>query len=155
VAELATLRPGGDVRDDVELLPRLEKCGLQRKVIARRDEQLVRHAALAQQRRQRCEEPMDPSRHGIRVQQCVELVVERSGTFHDRDVLSDSRQPVAVSRVFEPSREVRREVGDVGAEDRDQASIQQRLEHVLEVVLRWRRRPRRSQAALLPENRAV
>ena len=52
VPELAPVRPAGDVGDDVELLPRLLERALEREVVARRDDQLMRRATLAQERRQ-------------------------------------------------------------------------------------------------------
>ena len=71
-------RPDGDVRDDVELLARVEERLLEREVVARRDDQLVRRAALAQQRRQRREEAVDRRRLHAALEQRVQLVLERA-----------------------------------------------------------------------------
>src|SRR5207247_1130913 len=55
VAEAAAIASGGEIGDDVELLSRLEQRLLEREVVARRDEELVRQAPLAQPRRERGE----------------------------------------------------------------------------------------------------
>ena len=59
VTEAAAMATRRDVRDDVELLAGLEQRLFEREVVARRHEQLVRCAALAQQRWQRGKEPVD------------------------------------------------------------------------------------------------
>ena len=51
--------PGGDVGDDVDLLARLLERALEREVVVRRHDELVRRAALAQERRQLGEETME------------------------------------------------------------------------------------------------
>ena len=49
---------GRDVDDDVELLARLLEGALEREVVVRRHDELVRGTALAQQGRKPREEPM-------------------------------------------------------------------------------------------------
>jgi len=50
VAELATVPAGSEVRNDIELLTGVEERALERQVVTRGDDQLVRGAALAQER---------------------------------------------------------------------------------------------------------
>ena len=77
MAEAATVAARRDVRDDVELLARVEERLLEGEVVARGDDQLVRRAALAQKRRQRGEEAVDRRRLRGRLEQRVQLVPER------------------------------------------------------------------------------
>jgi hypothetical protein len=51
VPELAAQPAGGDVRDDVELLPGLLEGALEGEVVPRRDDELMRRGVLAQERR--------------------------------------------------------------------------------------------------------
>src|SRR4051812_10563827 len=51
VAEAPTMGPGGEVRDDVDLFPRVRERALERSVVVRRHEELMRQAALAEERR--------------------------------------------------------------------------------------------------------
>ena len=131
------VRPARHVGDDVELLLRLLERALEPEVVVRRHDQLVRDAALAQERRQRREQPV----HGLgldrRLEPIVQLVPEATCAAHRRDVLADAGQverPVArvVERRREPLRE-RRRAGE--AEHRHDAAREQRL-HDLAVHLR-------------------
>jgi len=82
VAEPAAVTPGRDVRDDVELLAGVEERLLEQEVVARRDEQLVRRATVAQDGRHRREEAVDGGRRGRDAQHRVQLVVQRPGPLH-------------------------------------------------------------------------
>src|SRR5580765_852959 len=46
VAELSAVAPAGEIGDDVELLPRVREGALERNVVARGDDELVRRAAF-------------------------------------------------------------------------------------------------------------
>jgi hypothetical protein len=107
--------PGRDIRDDVELLARLLESALKGEVVVRRHDQLVRCAALSEERRQAREEPMQRAGLDRRLEPGVELVVERSGALHRRDVLRDAGEidrPVVWNRerLGEVLREVARAV---------------------------------------------
>ena len=96
---------------------------LDRPVVARCHDQLMRRAATTQQRRQRREESMHGRRREIRREQVVELVVQWPVPLHDRDVLRDLRQAgVPAVRVAKASTQLRRELGDVGTKDGDDTS---------------------------------
>ena len=72
----------GDVRDDVELLAGLVEGPLERLVEARRDDQLARAAALAEQTRRPEPAPGATGRgHVVAGEEPVELVVERATPF--------------------------------------------------------------------------
>src|SRR5207249_9228090 len=77
VTELAPVRPRSDVRHDIEFLTGLEEGRLEGEVVARGYEQLMRNTTLAQHRGKRGEEAMDRRRRGIRVEERVQLVVQR------------------------------------------------------------------------------
>ena len=128
--ELAAVRAGRDVRDDVELLARRVERPLEREVVAGRDHELVRRAPGAQHRRQAGEEAVH--RLGLRrlLEATVQLVVERPRAVHRGDVLRDARQVRRpVDRVAERRRELRGEVGaSVEAEHRDDAPGEERLD---------------------------
>ncbi len=131
------VRPARDVGDDVELLLRLLERALEPQVVVRRHDQLVWDAALAQERRQRREQPVDRLGLDRRLEPIVQLVPEATCAAHRRDVLADAGQverPVArvVERRRQPLRERRRARE---AEHRHDAARQQRL-HDLVVHLR-------------------
>ena len=65
MTELAAVLPGREIGDDVELLACLEESALERQVVARRDDQLVRHVTLAKQRRQGREEAVHRRRRKV------------------------------------------------------------------------------------------
>src|SRR6266571_2802734 len=65
VAELASSRARRNVGDDVEFFTRFEERGLEREVVARRHDQLVRHPTLAQNRRDRREESVNGCRRDV------------------------------------------------------------------------------------------
>ena len=156
MAELAAVRPGRHVGDDVELLAGLQKGGLERHVVARRDDQLVRQPAFPQERRQRGEKAVDLGRaRRLRLEEGVELVVQRSRAAHDGDVLGDPRQARAVLGVVETLRETRGEIRDVGAKHRDKPSFEERAHHLVEVAFRHGRGIGRLQRRVLPQDRAV
>ena len=78
VPEAAAVRPCRDVGDDVELLARLLERALEREVVVRAHDQLVRRAPLAQERGELREEAVE--RRGLdgRLEARVQLVVERA-----------------------------------------------------------------------------
>ena len=84
------MRPGRHVRDDVELLARLLECTLEREVVVRRDDELVRRPSLAQERGQPGEEPMQRAGLHRGLEARVELVVQRPRALHRRHVLRDA-----------------------------------------------------------------
>ena len=92
VPELSTVRAGSDVRDHVHLLPRLLEGALDGEVVAARDDELVGRTVLPQERRQAGEEAVHRLRLDRRLEPAVQLVVERPGAVHGRDVLRDPRQ---------------------------------------------------------------
>ena len=130
VPELPARRAVGDVGHDVHLFPGLLERALEREVVAGRDDELVRRAALAKELRQRREEAVHRLRLDRLLEAPVQLVVERSRPVHRRDVLGDPgevERPVA--RVAERGREVRREIGAaVEPEHRDDAARCDRLD---------------------------
>jgi len=111
---------------------------------------------LAKQRRQRRKEAMERRRRQVGLEKLVQLVVERAGALHYRDVLSNLGQRCSpgVVRVAEALREPNRQLRDVGAEDRDDPSLEDRSGHVVEVILR-RRGAGRLEIELLAENRRL
>src|SRR3954447_4625253 len=112
-------------------------------------------AALAEAWRQRREEPVNGRRRNVRGQQLMELVVERPRPLHDRDVLRDPRQTALRLRIFEPPRKRLREVRDVGAEHRNHAPAEDRVDHGAQMVVRRRAANSKLETDVLPENRAV
>jgi len=95
------------------------------------------------------------NQRSVGIEHCMELVVQRARALHHGHVLGDARKAVAVIGVLEALGKPRGEVGNVGAEHGDQASVEERLQHFVEVVLRRWRRIWRIEAGLLSENRAV
>ena len=71
------MRADGDVADDVELLSRLLERPLEREVVVRAHDQLVRRAALAQVGRQAREDAMQRRRLDRGLEERVQLVVQR------------------------------------------------------------------------------
>ena len=69
--------PGRHVRHDVELLARLLECALEREVVVRRDDELMRCAAVAKQLGEPGEEAVQRTGLDSRLEVAVELVVER------------------------------------------------------------------------------
>ena len=109
--ELPAVRPCSDVRDDVDLLVSLVERPLDRQVVATRDDQLVRRAALPEQRGEAREEPVDRLRLDRGLEVPVELVVERAGAVHRRDVLRHAREVErTLARVLERRRKLGRKV---------------------------------------------
>ena len=92
----------------------------------------------------------------VGVEELVELVVERPRALHHGDVLRDRRQrrPPAVLRVAEALREPKRELRDVGAEDRDDPPLEDGSGDVFEVILR-RNRAGGHEVDFLAEDRGV
>src|SRR4029079_19385776 len=101
VAEAAAVQARRDVRDDVELLARLEQRLLERQVEARGHDQLVRRAVRAQLRRQRGEEAVYRRGRRARLDQRVQLVPQRARALHDGDVLRDAGQLGGVAGIRE------------------------------------------------------
>ena len=133
--------PDRDVRHDVDLLPRLLERALEREVVPRRDDQLVRRAALAEQRRQRREEPMHRLWLEGLLEAPVQLVVQRARAVHGRDVLRDTGEVErTVAGVAERGGEVCGEVGAaVQPEHRDDTARDERLDDLGVRVVRRRR----------------
>ena len=156
VTEPASIPAGCEVGDDVELLPRVEERLLEREVVARCHDQLVRHASLAQDRRERCEEPMHACGWQGRLQQRVQLVVEWPEAPHHRDVLGDPREVRGLQRVFKALRELNRQLGDVRAEHWYEAAGEHRLDHLPQAILAGGRAGSvELEASILPQDRAV
>ena len=128
VPEATAVRPGGDVGDDVELLPRLLERALEREVVVRAHDQLVRGPALAHQRGNARQKAVERRRLDCRFEQPVQLVVERARPLHRRDVLRDSGEiDGTVVGNLERARKVLREVADaVQPEDGNDATGEQR-----------------------------
>ena len=98
---------------------------------------------------------MDRRRRCVRVEQCVQLVVERPGSLHHRDVLRDAWQARAGFRVVETLREPRSEICDLCAEYCHEPPTEERQQHLREVILGRRIGVGCLQSGLLPENRPV
>ena len=141
VQELAAIAADRDVRDDVELLPGFAERALEREVVARRDDQLSCGAPCARSTpassaSNRCTAP----RLEVRVEERVELVVERAEPALHGDVLRDARQIMTVvGRITESTREVRGDIplhqnprviesaaASCGTEHRDEPSAERR-----------------------------
>src|SRR4029078_5588719 len=69
VAEAASVPPGRQIGNDLERLAGFLERALERRVVARRHEELMRQVAFTEQRRQRCEEAVKRRRGQIRVEQ--------------------------------------------------------------------------------------
>ena len=78
-------------------------------------------AALPQQRRQRCKEPVHRRRCRSSVQQGLQLLVERPGALRERDELRDVCQLAVVFGVLEPAGELFGQGAYVHTEDGDEA----------------------------------
>ena len=101
VPEPTAMRPGRDVRDDVELLALLLEGPLEGEVVVRRHDELVRRAALAQERGEPGEEAVQRAWLDRRLEARVQLVVERPRPLHRRHVLghaSEIDRPVVGDR---------------------------------------------------------
>src|SRR3954471_12061314 len=98
---------------------------------------------------------MDRRRHRVRIEQRMELVVERAPSLYPGDVLGHAREPVAVLDVVESLREPGGQVADLRAEDGDQPSLEQGVEDLVEMVLSRRCRARRLETPLLAQDRPV
>ena len=77
VPEPATMGPGGHVGHDVELLARILERALEREVVVRRDDELMRRAPLAKQRGEPGEKAVQRTGLDGGLEVAVELVVER------------------------------------------------------------------------------
>ena len=121
VPEAAALRPCRDVGDDVDFLAGLLEGALEREVVVRAHDQLVRCSSRSQERRELREEAVERRRFHGSLEARVQLVVERAGALHRRDVLRHPRQvhgPVVGNG--ERARQMRGEIADaVEAEDGD------------------------------------
>jgi hypothetical protein len=125
----------------IERLACVEERLLQREVVARRDEQLMRHASFAKQRRERGEEPVHSGRRRALGEQRVQLVVERPRALRQRDELRDAGQVRRLARrIVEPRGKTGGDVLRVRADDGDETAGEQQLGHLLDVLLRRRRR---------------
>ena len=156
VAEPAAVPARRDVRDDVELLPRVEERLLEREVVARRHQQHVRSAALPQQRRQQREEPVHRRRRRAGGEHRVQLVVERARPLRQRDVLRDAGKiGRLVGRILEPVRELRGEVRHVRPQHRDEPAGGEDRRHLLHLLLRRGLGSRRAEPRLLAQDRGV
>ena len=133
VPEPPLIRPARHVRDDIELLLRLLERALEPQVVVRRHDQLMRNAALAQQRRQRREQPVNGLGLDRRLEPVVQLVPEATGATHRRHVLADTGQVErAVARVVERRREaLRKRRRAREAEHGDDAARQERLDDLV------------------------
>ena len=91
-----------------------------------------------------------------RVEHRPELVVQRPGSFRERDVLRDPSQVRALCEgEVEARRELRRELGHIGAEHRNEPAGEQQARHLVEMLF-WRLgRRRRMQRNVLTEDRRV
>ena len=156
MAELAAVPPDGEVRDDVELLAGVEEGALERQVVARGHDQLVRRAALAQQRRQgREQEAMNRRRRHVRARtaRAARRTAAPSPCMTATYCATRGRAASVVAGILEPLRELRRQLGDVGAEHRHEPPGEHRRGHVVELVVGRRRRRARARARILPEDR--
>ena len=154
VPEVPTMLPGGDVRDDVDLLARLLERPLEREVVVRAHDKLMRCASLPKLSRELGEEAMQRARLDRRLEARVQLVVERPGALHRRDVLRDPGQidgPVVghVERARQMSCQV---AGAVEAEDRNDPAGKQRLDDLGLLVRCGGSGPRSREPGLVPED---
>ena len=151
--EAAAMRAGGDVGDDVDLLAGVLEGALEREVVVRRDDELVRRAALAQESREPREEAMERAGLDGRLEARVQLVVQRARALHRRHVLRDPREvDRAVVRNRECPREMLREVpGPVEPDDRDDAASEERL-HDLALLVGGHRSAAGRESGLVPED---
>ena len=94
--ELALVPPDGEVRDDVEPAVRVAEGLLEQLVEARRDHELMRHAARGERPFEQGEPRMHPAGRAVAVEQLMELVVERANPLRQRDVLRAPRQVASV-----------------------------------------------------------
>ena len=151
MAELAAVPAEGEVRDDVELLAGLGERALERAVVRGRHDQLMRRAALAEQRRQGGEEAVHRRR---RVGAADERVRARRRAARSPCVTAAYCETRATSTgsdggYAEALGERRRELVD-RPEHRDEAAREQDVDDLREVVdgrARRRRAPSSSPAS--------
>ena len=127
VEELAPVAAERDVGDDVELLAGVGERALERAVVVRRDDQLVRHARGAQQRRQLGEQAVHRLRLEVAVEERVQLVVAAARCPCHDATTRPARSPARSRAVERRARNVAsccararagRRSRDPGAEDR-------------------------------------
>ncbi len=145
--------PGGDVRDDVELLARLLERLLEGEVVVGRDDELMRRPAFSEERWESREETMQRAGLDSSLESGVELVVQRPRALHRRDVLRDAREvDRAIVGYGEGPGEMIREIpGAVQADHGHDAAGEERL-HDLAFLVRGRGRVGRGEARLVPED---
>ena len=155
VPEAPSVRPGSDVRDDVDLLPFVLECALEGEVVVRRHDQLVGCSVLAQACREACEEAVERAGLHGSLESRVQFVVQRTGPLHRRDVLRDTREvDGSVVRDSEKRGQMLRELaGAVETDDGHDGSGEQSLEDLgVDVLVAV---PPAPQTCLLPQDRAV
>ncbi len=81
--------PDREIRNDVELASVCPECLLEQLMEARRDDELVRGAALGDRAVELGQRLVDRSGGGVAVEELVELVVERPDAVRQGDVLGD------------------------------------------------------------------
>ena len=152
--EASALGSRSDVRDDVELLAGFLERALEREVVVRADDELMRSTVISKQRRHPREEAVERSRFDGGFETRVELVVQRPASLHRGDVLRDAGEvDRSVFRHVERSREVGRQIAcSVDAEDGYDATGKQRLDDLTLLVRSGRRRPGRGEPGLLPQD---
>src|SRR5205814_2167420 len=92
VEELAAVRPGGDVRDDVEILPDRDECALERVVEVRGEKQRILRARGTEENWKRGHELVHVSRRTLAAEELVQLVVQRAHALLERHQLRDATQ---------------------------------------------------------------
>ena len=159
-----------EIRNDVELASVGPECLLEQLMEARRDDELVRGAALGDRAVELGQRVVDRSGGGVAVEELVELVVERPDAVCQSDVLGNVSE---IANVLGRTAERVREMGDdltrawellplavagpvdVGAENDDKPTRQRGANDVGEVVIREAGGRRTLESRFLPEDRAL
>ena len=151
--EAPAVRARRDVGDDVELLISLFECTLEREVVVRRDDELVRRASLAEQRGQPSKEAMEGARLDGGFEPRVQLVVERPRPLHRRDVLGDAREiDRAIVRYLEGPGEMLSEITRPVETDHGHDPTREKGFDDLSLLVRRRRVVGHTQAGLVPQD---
>ena len=154
VPEAASVRTGRNVGNDVELLASILERALQREIVVRAHDQLVRCTSLAEEGRKLCEETVERGWLHRCLETGVQLVVERARPLHGRDVLRNAREiDRPVIRDGEGLREMGRKVAHtVEAEHRNDPAGEERAEDLRVVIHRGGRRTGSRDARLVTED---
>jgi len=122
VAELAAVAARGEIRDDVDLFASLLESMLERIVVRRHDEKLVRRAPLTQEAWKRREESVRDGRLALSLGNRVQLVIERSRATGNGGELRHARELEHLAgRIAEALRDCHRMSGSSRPEHRHQA----------------------------------